>query len=459
MQLSHVVIALALGGVDAQMPGKVVINEVSDSGSTGVCGGSDWIELVNIGDSSLDISSYMLCDSKGCSDPDAYTFPEGSVVAAGAYKLLCRGAAPDGFEFGIGKDDKIKLQDTMGQAADSAALESQGGPDITWARIPDGTGDFFYTWSPTPGEPNVYKPRQDLKNCGSYGLLDTGDKCEAPWESLAPGSKYPLLPTESSVGHAWVYRQYHDDFETLEDASAWMSSHEFPVVLHNNAFYLTDRHHHALALEISGYGPQVKIILKVICNFNNLAPERFWTEMVDKKYALAADWSDDSPYDLPIAVDFSKMPKSWQLEDYGDNSWRSLAGFSSHHEPDENRCYVKSCDYFIDFGWAYLYNAAAIGTSKVWPADAPSSGEEFLTALRELPRRFSPHEYDAAAWQKVADMLLPLCHSPDVENFPLPSFFPQSTLQGWALVPLPDDPHCVSNICAVGSNSDSQIIV
>lgn len=450
MQLARVVLALvSSASVLEGVGGKVVINEVADSGSSGACSGGDWIELLSLRNSSIDISGYKLCDSKGCEDLKAYTFPSGSTLAAGEYKLLCRGA--DGFAFGIGGDDTVTLQDAAGNVLDtSGALEDQGGVDITWARIPDGTGGFFYTWQPTPGAPNVFKEPEELKHCTKlYTVLTTGDKCEAPWTALLTG-EHRLLPTESSVGHAWVIRQMHDDFETLEDSKSWMASHEFPVVLHNGQFYLTDRHHHSLALELSGFGKDVTIILKIVCDYSAVPAERFWAEMVDNKYALAADWSDDAPEALPKSVDFSKMPTSWSLSDYGDNQWRSLAGFASHTEVDNERCYVKMCEYFIDFGWAYLFTEASTRVSDVWPSDAPTTPEEFLSSLRALPRRLTKDQYDEKAWNAVAAELLPLCHAPAVQNHPLPKFFPSPTLKGWSTVPLPADPSCSPSLCSVG---------
>jgi hypothetical protein len=121
----------------------------------------------------------------------------------------------------------------------------------------------------------------------------------------------------------------YDDFESQADAAGWLSSHEFPVVLHNGHFYLTDRHHHVIALQLSGHAEQMTMILKVVCDFGSVPLENFWTEMVGNNYALAYDWSEENPEALPVVQDFSQMPTSWDVAAFEDNQWRSLAGFAS----------------------------------------------------------------------------------------------------------------------------------
>lgn len=290
-----------------------------------------------------------------------------------------------------------------------------------------------------------------MADCASsYSTLEAGDTCQMSWKSLTTGT-HRLLPTESSVGHAWVIRQMYDDFETEKDATTWMNSHEFPVVLHNGHFYLTDRHHHTVALAISGHAEKTTMILKVVCDYRSVPAANFWDEMVASNYALAYDWSDDAPEDLPGLVDFSKMPTSWDMAAYGDNQWRSMAGFSSSDKWDgwaeEERCYIQKCEYFVDFAWAYLFTEAATGKNSKWPAGASKSPQQFLQMLRSLPRKPTIQDYDAKAWHDVAGELLPLCHNPAVENHPLPEFFPSGVLKGWSAVPLAVDPDCAPQQC------------
>jgi hypothetical protein len=484
MKLSSALLASVVHTASADGKAKLVINEVSDAGTSNACDSSDWIELLNIpagddllasslnvddddcGDDllgaglsdddscTIDLSGYKLCDDKGCADEDAYTFPSGSQIKPGEHKVICRGDA--GFAFGIGGDDTVTLQDKNGNVLDTAGpLLNEGGVDITWSRIPDGTGSFQYTAQATPGAPNVAKDLPQYADCGSaYSSLSTGDVCTVSWTSLTTG-EHRLLPTESSVGHAWVIRQMYDDFETEADATDWLSKKEFPVVLHNGNFYLTDRHHHAVALQLSGHADKMTLLVKVVCDFTDVPAANFWSEMVANNYALAYDWSDDAPEALPGLVDFSKMPTSWDIGAYGDNQWRALAGFASSDKWDgwteEERCYVQECEYFVDFGWAYLFTEAAIGENDKWPSDAATSPSQFLTRLRALPRKLTVQDYDPAAWHALAGELLPLCHSPAVKDHPLPEFFPSGALKGWSTVPLPADPDCAPHQCGAAA--------
>jgi len=458
----------------------LVINEVSDAGTSNACDTADWIELLNVpyddddlarkgleatdndcdddyllqmGDDdvcAIDLSGYKLCDSKGCDDEDAYTFPSGSKIQPGEHKVICKGDG--GFAFGIGGDDTVSVVNKKGKVLDVAGpLPDQGGVEITWARIPDGTGNFMYTAEATPGAPNVAKEIPQSIHClAGYDGLSTGDTCEAAFTDLLSGNQR-LLPTESSVGHAWVIRQMYDDFETEADAVKWMSSHEFPVVLHNGQFYLTDRHHHAVALHLSGHGSAVNIILKIVCDYRSVTEANFWNEMVASNYALAYDWSDDAPEALPSPQDFSKMPMGFDMSLFGDNQWRSLAGFASSDKwsgwEEEERCYVQTCSYFVDFGWAYLFTESASGMNGKWPSDASVSSGEFLSQLRAMPRHLTIADYDETDWHNLAGLLHPLCHSAQVQNHPLPQFFPGATLQGWSTVPLPKDPDCAAHTC------------
>jgi hypothetical protein len=243
----------------------------------------------------------------------------------------------------------------------------------------------------------------------------------------------------------------YDDFDSEKGSQSWLSSHEFPVVLHDGNFYLTDRHHHAVALQLSGFAEQTTLTLKVVCDFRSVPSENFWSEMVGGNYALAYDWSEDNPEALPEPFDFSQMPTTWDVSAFEDNQWRSLAGFASSDKwegwTEAERCYVQTCDYFVDFAWGYFFTEAAIGANDKWPAEANSTPEGFLQMLRAMPRRLAVQDYDAAAWHNLAGELLPLCHTPAAENHPLPEFFPSGVLKGWSPVPLPSDPSCVPNQC------------
>ena len=97
---------------------------MADKGSTGQCGGEDWLIVRNAGPADAPLAGYMLTDSKGRDDEDAFTFANGTVLAAGAELQLCKDA--DGsFEFGIGGTDTVSLWDAGGAVVKMGKLSIQ----------------------------------------------------------------------------------------------------------------------------------------------------------------------------------------------------------------------------------------------------------------------------------------------------------------------------------------------
>lgn len=144
----------------------LVINEIRAAGD-------DWIELKNTSTVSVDLSELSITDSDGPGTPatdHVTTFPSGFVVEPGAYVLVVADlgmAARDGIQtdclgggvascleasFGISKSsgDEIFLLDSANNVLMSATYPPNAtADDQTWARLPDGTGDFAPA-SPSP---------------------------------------------------------------------------------------------------------------------------------------------------------------------------------------------------------------------------------------------------------------------------------------------------------------------
>jgi len=132
----------------------IVINEIADKGTSGdhvVCAEEEWIELAATADITLD--GFQIHDDKGLADEDVYTFPEGTSLAAGEKLLLCRKTS---FTFKIGTGDTISITDTAGVLVDTTGvMPGEGRDNKVWARIPDVTGAFQYSGTPTAGAENV----------------------------------------------------------------------------------------------------------------------------------------------------------------------------------------------------------------------------------------------------------------------------------------------------------------
>jgi hypothetical protein len=121
---------------------KVKINEVESSGGTP----GDWVELVNAGTATVDVSGWVVKDSD---DTHVFTVPAGTVLAAGAFLALDVETA-----YGLGAADSARLF-----AADGVTLLDTyswtAHATVTYGRCPDGTGQFATTTAPTKGAANA----------------------------------------------------------------------------------------------------------------------------------------------------------------------------------------------------------------------------------------------------------------------------------------------------------------
>ncbi|MEZ4269254.1 MAG: lamin tail domain-containing protein, partial [Myxococcota bacterium] len=146
--------------------GSVVLNEVFAEDGPG-----DWIELVNPGETVVDLSGWAVTDS----DPThVYTFPSGSKLGPKAHLVLVRDPAK-GFDFGLSPDDSVVVYSAKGAQVDRAAWPPGailGGR--SYGRIPDATGELGVLATPTPGEANVANPDP---TCGAGGL-EIGEVCD-----------------------------------------------------------------------------------------------------------------------------------------------------------------------------------------------------------------------------------------------------------------------------------------
>ena len=113
----------------------------------------EWIELHNALDRMLDVSGWMLDDAAD-SGSSRYIIPEGTLLAAGEYRVFYR------------RETKLVLNntgDTVLLLAPDGALvdEARYSPtqyDVAYSRRNACLGPWLMNWNPTPGEPNVLLP-------------------------------------------------------------------------------------------------------------------------------------------------------------------------------------------------------------------------------------------------------------------------------------------------------------
>ena len=130
----------------------VFVNEVANTGVTGVCAGEDWVEIINTGATAVNLSGFLLHDDAGPNGTEPFLFPANfSVLSAGEIRLLC-GDSPGNFQFGIGGSDTITLLDSNRDVVSTTgALLNLGTSTLTYQRTSNNTYQYA---SPTPGVSN-----------------------------------------------------------------------------------------------------------------------------------------------------------------------------------------------------------------------------------------------------------------------------------------------------------------
>ena len=127
----------------------LVINEVAAKGDP-----LDWFELYNGSDSDIALGSYVVADDLDDAGKRV-AFPTGTTIAPGEYLRV--ELDKDGWPgFALGGDEELGLWTSEGVLVDSVDWdEGDAGEGVSFARLPDGTGEF-HTVVPTPGEENEH---------------------------------------------------------------------------------------------------------------------------------------------------------------------------------------------------------------------------------------------------------------------------------------------------------------
>ncbi|HTJ53147.1 MAG TPA: lamin tail domain-containing protein [Cyclobacteriaceae bacterium] len=109
--------------------------------------GNDWIELYNDNSSSKDISGYFIYDDAS----DKYTLPANTIVPSKGFLILnCDGTATGlNTNFKLSSDgETVYFENTSGTLVDMVEFPAMVDGQ-SYARIPDGTGEFVITGSVT----------------------------------------------------------------------------------------------------------------------------------------------------------------------------------------------------------------------------------------------------------------------------------------------------------------------
>lgn len=147
------------------------INEVQSSNATTLTDNlgltPDWIEIVNTGSSPIDLAGYGLSDS--VDKPLRWIFPSGTIGAGERILVYCDGsndvsAEPFHTNFKISSGgETISLYSPEGYLYDRVEVPELQ-VDASYARIPDGTGEFAVQQAPTPNMENTVESQTELSN-------------------------------------------------------------------------------------------------------------------------------------------------------------------------------------------------------------------------------------------------------------------------------------------------------
>jgi len=162
----------------------IVINEVADNGSSGMCNEKPWVELHNKGTIDINLIGMSLKRDGGY-NLKKFTF--GSLVMmAGEYRVICNpnprvGSGPPGPP---GFTSQI-LSDTEGKEVSNTGYFMHPFGDITWSLLADGT---YADSAATPGAINYLQEYSlvinEVADGGSSGMCNEGQLFGARWVEL-----------------------------------------------------------------------------------------------------------------------------------------------------------------------------------------------------------------------------------------------------------------------------------
>ena len=149
----------------------LVVNEILASNKTDRADGdgdySDWVEIYNAGNASVDIAGYTLTDNSDL--PQMWTFPA-ATLSPGEFLLVFasgknRGSAGSELHtnFKLGSAGEfIGLYDAAGALVSSFNFGVQNS-DVSFGRLPDGDSQLVFFTDPTPEATNVSSPTSNVQ--------------------------------------------------------------------------------------------------------------------------------------------------------------------------------------------------------------------------------------------------------------------------------------------------------
>jgi hypothetical protein len=129
---------------------KIVPRPVSDCNGDGEANSRDeYIEIINMDASAINIKNWKLDDGEGGSEP--YSLPD---MTLQPYEIARFFALDTGISLSDA-GDTARIIKPDGRTADIWSYPVVAAADRTWCRLPDGDGVWGFVCRPTPGRPNA----------------------------------------------------------------------------------------------------------------------------------------------------------------------------------------------------------------------------------------------------------------------------------------------------------------
>ena len=153
---------------------RIVVNEFMASNSATIQDSEgefeDWIELLNLGGETRDLSGTYLTDKE--SDPKQWMFPEGTAIAPGEHLVVwadkdVSDEAGLHANFKLSKGgETIQLIDTdaNGNKLIDRVIFGEQNTDVSFGRYPDGADSWLVLFDPTPGSTNLPGRQMDYRD-------------------------------------------------------------------------------------------------------------------------------------------------------------------------------------------------------------------------------------------------------------------------------------------------------
>lgn len=196
---------------DCPLPGSAADVRINEIESSDPASGPDWVELVNLSDTDVDVTGWEIRDS---GDAEPTVLPAGTVVPAAGHLVLNDLAA------GLGGSDSARLLDPADAVVDSYTWTTHAG--TTYGRCADGVGTFTTTVAASPAAANDCPGLETTPWPGSEEIATT-DLAETFGQDASGVTFDPADPTVLWVAQnkAGTLRKLTKDGDTWVPAAGW----------------------------------------------------------------------------------------------------------------------------------------------------------------------------------------------------------------------------------------------